>query len=313
MAATKATLARSGRMRGGGSGVVEAPGKRESVPLQPRAIWLVLGAATSVQFGAALAATLFDQLGPGGTVWLRLLFAALILLVLWRPRLSDRPAHELGLVVAFGLSLAVMNTGFYEALDRIPLGICVTIEFVGPLGLAVALSRRPLDGLWVVLAAAGILLLAHGTSGGLDGLGVLFALIAGSAWAVYILLSARVGRTWGSGTGLAVAMAVGAVVMAPLGVVDGGGDLLHPALLAQGAAVAVLSSAIPYSLELEALRRIPAGVFGVLMSLEPAIAALAGFVVLGQDLVPREIAGIAAVVVASAGAARTARRPTVVD
>jgi inner membrane transporter RhtA len=275
--------------------------------------WLVLGAATSVQFGAALAATLFDRLGPGGTVWLRLLFAAIILLAIWRPRLSGRSARDLALVAGFGLSLAVMNTGFYEALDRIPLGICVTIEFVGPLGLAVALSRRRLDIAWVLLAAGGIALLARGGTEGLDGVGVLFALIAAVAWAVYILLSVRTGKTWGSGTGLAVAMAVGAVVVAPLGVADGGGDLLDPALLAQGVAVAVLSSAIPYSLELEALRRIRAGVFGVLMSLEPAIAALAGLVVLGQELVPRELLGIAAVVIASAGAARTARRPTVVD
>jgi inner membrane transporter RhtA len=276
-------------------------------------MWLVVGAATSVQFGAALAATLFDQLGPGGTVWLRLLFAAVILLALWRPRLSGRSARELALVGAFGLALAVMNTGFYEALDRIPLGICVTIEFVGPLGLAVALSRRPLDLVWIALAGGGILLLANASTDGLDGVGVLFAGIAAVAWAAYILLSARVGKTWGRGTGLAVAMAVGAVLIAPLGIADGGHDLLDPALLAQGVAVAILSSAIPYSLELEALRRIPAGVFGVLMSLEPAIAALAGYLVLGQDLVPRELAGIAAVVVASAGAARTARRPTVVD
>jgi len=325
--------------------------------LNPRAIWLVLGAATSVQFGAALAATLFDQLGPGGTVWLRLLFAAVILLVLWRPSLKDRPARELALVGAFGLALAVMNTGFYEALDRIPLGVCVTIEFFGPLGVAVALSRRALDLVWVALAAGGIVLLARGASGGLDGLGVLFAVIAGCAWAVYILLSRRVGQTWGSGTGLAVAMAVGAVVVAPLGIVDGGSNLFDPALLAQratrvfdgstglalaagvawliplipgltetsagallapaalatGLVVALASSVIPYSLESESLRRLPAGVFGVLMSLEPAIAALAGFLVLGQDLVGREIVGIGAVVVASAGAAWTAHRLTVVD
>jgi inner membrane transporter RhtA len=280
---------------------------------EPRAMWLVVGAATSVQFGAALAATLFDSLGPGGTVWLRLLFAAVILLALWRPRLAGRSARELGLVAAFGLSLAVMNTGFYEALDRIPLGVCVTIEFVGPLGLAVALSRRALDLVWIGLAAAGILLLADGSTGGLDGVGVLFAAIAAVAWAAYILLSRQVGKVFEGGSGLAVAMAVGAVVVMPLGIADGGGDLRDPALLAQGVAVAILSSAIPYSLELEALRRIPAGVFGVLMSLEPAIAALAGFAVLGQDLVARELAGIAAVVVASAGAAATARRPTVVD
>jgi inner membrane transporter RhtA len=290
-------------------GVAAAGGPLDRIP----PVTLVLGAATSVQFGAALAATLFDRLGPGGTVWLRLLFAAIILIALWRPRLAGRSSRDLLLVVGFGLSLAVMNTGFYEALDRIPLGITVTIEFAGPLLLAVALSRRALDLVWVALAAGGILLLARGGAAGLDGLGVAFALVAAAAWAIYILLSVRVGRAWGSGTGLALAMAVGAVVVAPLGIPNGGSGLLDPALLAQGVAVAVLSSAIPYSLELEALRRIPAGVFGVLMSLEPAIAALAGFLVLDQGLAPRELAGIGAVVIASAGAARSARRPTVVD
>jgi inner membrane transporter RhtA len=290
-------------------GVAAAGGPLDRVP----PVTLVLGAATSVQFGAALAATLFDRLGPGGTVWLRLVFAAIILLVLWRPRLAGRSSRDLLLVAAFGLSLAVMNTGFYEALDRIPLGITVTIEFAGPLLLAVALSRRALDLLWVALAGGGILLLARGGAGGLDPVGVVFALVAAAAWAIYILLSVRVGRAWGSGTGLAVAMAVGAVVVAPVGIPDGGSALLDPVLLAQGVAVAVLSSAIPYSLELEALRRIPAGVFGVLMSLEPAIAALAGFLVLGQDLAAPELVGIGAVVVASAGAAHGARRPTVVD
>jgi inner membrane transporter RhtA len=276
-------------------------------------VTLVLGAVTSVQFGAALAATLFDSLGPGGTVWLRLLFAAVILLALWRPRIAHRSARDLWLVFAFGVSLAVMNTGFYEALDRIPLGVVVTIEFVGPLTLAVVLSRRALDFLWIVLAGCGILLLARGTEGGIDSVGLAFAAAAAVAWAIYILLSARVGQKFGGGTGLALAMAVGAVLAAPIGIAEGGSALLDPALLAQGVAVAVLSSAIPYSLELEALRRIPAGVFGVLMSLEPAVAALAGFIVLQQDLSGRELIGIGAVVVASAGAARSARRPTVVD
>jgi inner membrane transporter RhtA len=276
-------------------------------------VLLVCGATLSVQFGAALAATLFDRLGPGGAVWVRLLFAAMLLVAIWRPRIAHRSAPDLALVVTFGLALAGMNACFYEALDRIPLGITVTIEFAGPLLLAVALSRRALDLVWVALAAAGILLLSRGGTESLDAVGVAFALIAAAFWAGYILLSARTGRRFAGGSGLAVAMAVGAVVATPLGIADGGSDLLDPALLAQGAAVAVLSSVIPYSLEFEALRRIPAWTFGVLMSLEPAVAALAGFVVLGQDLTLRELVGIAAVVVASAGAAHHARRPVVVD
>jgi len=268
-------------------------------------IGLVLGAGISVQFGAALAKTLFDDLGPGGTVFLRVAFAALLLLLLWRPRVRDRSRRELALAAAFGVSLAGMNLSFYEALDRIPLGVTVTFEFVGPLGVAVAASRRPLDVLWVTLAAVGILLLSDfGEFGGLDTAGVALALLAGAFWAAYILLSARTGRVFPGGTGLALAMAVASLVLVPVGVADAGDALLRPDLLALGAAVAVLSSAIPYSFELEALRGLAAGVFGVLMSLEPAMAALAGFVVLGQDLGARELVAIVLVVAASAGAAR---------
>ena len=265
----------------------------------------MLGAGISVQFGAALAKTLFDDLGPGGTVFLRVAFAALLLLLLWRPRVRDRSRRELALAAAFGVSLAGMNLSFYEALDRIPLGVTVTFEFVGPLGVAVAASRRPLDVLWVTLAAVGILLLSDfGEFGGLDTAGVALALLAGAFWAAYILLSARTGRVFPGGTGLALAMAVASLVLVPVGVADAGDALLRPDLLALGAAVAVLSSAIPYSFELEALRGLAAGVFGVLMSLEPAMAALAGFVVLGQDLGARELVAIVLVVAASAGAAR---------
>jgi inner membrane transporter RhtA len=271
---------------------------------------LVLLAVGSVQFGAALARTLFDDLGAGGTVFLRVLFAALVLWGLWRPRMHGHTRAELTLACAFGLSLAGMNLAFYEALGRIPLGVAVTFEFVGPLGVAVAGSRRALDMLWVALAAAGIVLLTDlGQGGGLNAAGVGFALLAGAFWAAYILLSARTGRVFPGGAGLALAMAVGALVLVPVGVASGGNALLEPRLLALGAAVAMLSSAIPYSLELEALRRLPPRVFGVLMSLEPAVAAIAGLVVLGQVLRARELVAIALVVAASAGATRTAPTP----
>ena len=264
---------------------------------------------SSVQFGGAFAKTLFDEVGPGGTVLLRVVFAAVILAALWRPGLAGRSAEEWRLIVAYGFVLVAMNLSFYEALDRIPLGIAVTFEFVGPLGVAIAGSRRALDLVWVGLAAAGILLLSNFGTADLDGLGVALALIAGGFWAAYILLAARVGRRLPGGQGLALAMAVGAVMVAPFGLADAGGDIFSAEVLAVGLAVAILSSAIPYTLELEALRRLPEGVFGVLMSLEPAAAALAGFIVLGEDLAAQELIAIALVVTASAGAARHARVP----
>ena len=270
---------------------------------------LVLAAVASVQFGGALAKTLFDEIGPGGTVLLRLLFATLVLAVAWRPALRGRSRVDWRLLLAFGLTLAAMNLSFYEALDRIPLGIAVTLEFVGPLGVAVAGSRRSLDLLWVALAAAGILLLSDFGTADLDALGVGLALLAGALWAAYILLSARVGRAYPDGQGLALAMAAGTVMVAPVGLADGGGELLGVGVLALGAAVAILSSAIPYTLEMEALRRMPAGVFGVLMSLEPAMAALAGFLLLHEGLATRELVAIVLVVAASAGAATGAKLP----
>jgi inner membrane transporter RhtA len=268
---------------------------------------LVLAAVTSVQFGAALAKSLFDEIGAGGTVFVRVLSAAIVLALIWRPRLAGHTARDLWLALAFGLVLAGMNLAFYAALDRIPLAIAVTFEFIGPLGVAVFGSRRALDLVWVGLAAAGILLLSDFGGAGLDGLGVALALLAGALWASYILLSARLGRLFPGGGGLALAMLVATVPLAPVGIADAGSELLVPWVLAVGAAVGILSSAIPYALELEALRRLPVGVFGVLMSLEPAVAALAGFVVLGESLATREVAAILLVVAASAGAARGAK------
>jgi inner membrane transporter RhtA len=266
----------------------------------------VLGGIASVQFGSALARTLFDDVGPAGTVMMRVLFAAAILLVAWRPVVSAHARGDLALAALFGVSLGAMNLSFYEALDRIPLGPAVTCEFVGPLGVAVFGSRRGLDLLWVTLAAGGILLLAAPGGGGLNAPGVALAFLAGGFWAAYILLSARVGRAFPGGDGLALAMVVAAVVTLPFGLAQGGSGLLDPGVLAAGLGVALLSSVVPYSLELEALRRLPANVFGVLMSLEPAAAAIAGLIVLGQVLKANEWAGMALVIVASAGATRFA-------
>ncbi|HEX8052528.1 MAG TPA: EamA family transporter, partial [Thermoleophilaceae bacterium] len=268
---------------------------------------LVVGAIVSTQVGASLAKGLFDDLGAGGTTFLRVGFAALVLVALSRPALAGHARADLWTAAAFGLSLAGMNLCFYEAIDRIPLGIAVTIEFLGPLGVAVALSRRRLDFAWVVLAGSGIALFANrGEAGSLDPVGVALVLAAACFWGAYILMSARTGRAFPGGTGLSLAMLVGAALLVPVGVADAGGALLEPELLAAGAGVAVLASAIPYTLELEALRRLPAGVFGIFMSIEPAIAALAGWLVLSQGLGARDVVAIALVVAASAGASLTA-------
>ena len=267
---------------------------------------LVIVAIVSTQVGSAFAKGLFDQVGPTGTVLLRVGVAAVVLLALWRPQLRGHSGAELRLLAAFGLALAAMNLCFYESIERIPLGVAVTVEFIGPLGVAVAGSRRLLDGLWVVLAAAGVVLLAEGGAAAREPAGLALALLAGAFWAAYIVLSARAGRAFPGGSGLALAMLVGAVVLAPVGVAGAGAALADPGVLAAGAGVAALSSVIPYSLELESLRRLPARVFGILMSLEPAMAAVAGFLILGESLAVREQVAIAFVVVASAGASLAA-------
>ena len=269
----------------------------------------MLVGVSSVQFGAALAKSLFDEIGAGGTVFLRVLFAAVVLVAVWRPALGSRSPADWRLIGLFGLCLGGMNLAFYESLERIPLGVAVTFEFVGPLGVAIASSRRALDAVWVVLAAAGIVLLADFGRADLDGLGVALALVAAGFWAAYILLTVRVGSTFPGGSGLALAMVAAAAMLVPVGVADAGSDLLVPGVLAVAAAVAILSSAIPYTLEMEALRRMPTGVFGVMMSIEPAVAAVAGFIVLDEGLATRELIAILLVVTASAGAARNARVP----
>jgi inner membrane transporter RhtA len=270
---------------------------------------MVVASILSVQCGAALATTLFDEVGSSGAVLLRSLLGALVLLPFAGPGLRPAGGTQLRDVVLFGVALAGMNLCFYAALERLPLGVAVTLEFVGPLGVAIVGSRRRADLLWALLAAAGILLLSGGVGpDGIDALGAVLALSAGGFWAAYILQSARVGTEPGLG-GLALAMAISAALVAPFGVAEGGGELLSPAVLAVGLGVGLLSSAIPYALELEALRRLPNAVFGVLMSLEPAVAALVGFVALSQGLAPLEAVAIALVVAASAGALRSAATP----
>ena len=270
------------------------------------AVALVLVAIVSIQSGTAAATTLFDEVGPAGTVFLRLALAAAILLAIWRPRLAGLSREQLGLAAIFGLALAGMNFLFYESLDRIPLGIAVTLEFVGPLAVAIWGSRRAIDLLWVGLAAGGILLLTGPGGSSPDPLGVALALGAGACWGAYILIAARVGRAYEGGAGLAIAMAVGALLMTAPGIASGGGDLVGVEVLGVALGVALLCSVIPYSLELESLRRIPTPVFGVMMSLEPGVAAAIGLLALGQGLAAAEVVGIALVVVASAGALRQA-------
>ncbi|GGS56852.1 threonine transporter RhtB [Planobispora rosea] len=269
---------------------------------------LVLLAILSVQLGAGFAKDLFSQLPPSATVLLRIAMSALILGVVARPRLKGLTRADLGVGVAFGATLGLMNLSFYEALARLPMGIAVAIEFLGPLGVAVAASRRRLDLLWVVLAASGIALLAPwGQATGLSWAGIGFALVAGACWAAYILLSAAVGQRFPGTGGVSFAMIVAFLVIAPVGIGTGGTDLLRPELLLVGLGVGLLSSVIPYTIELEALRRMPKRVFGILMSLEPAAAALVGLVVLGEVLNAREWAAIGCVVIASVGATRSSR------
>jgi inner membrane transporter RhtA len=266
---------------------------------------LVLLGIVSVQLGSALAKNLFGEVGSFGTVALRLFFAATVLMLWWRPSLR-MARRTWAIVLGYGVILGLMNLSFYSALARIPLGIAVTIEFLGPLAVALLGSRRWLDAFWAVLAAGGVVLLMEG-GGELDPVGVLFALAAGVFWGLYILVGAALGRHTTEGNGLALGMTVAALVAVPVGVADAGTALIQPWVLAAGLGVALLSSVIPYSLDLEALRRLPARVFGILMSLEPAMAALIGLVVLGESLLLSQWVAVLCVVVASAGATRGAR------
>ncbi len=290
-------------------------------------VGLVVIGVLSVQVGAGVATFLFPVAGAAGTVWIRLVLSAVIMAVLWPPsrlrwgwwRTEQGWSASAWLpVVGFGTVLAAMNWAFYESLTRIPLGVAVAVEFSGPLLLSVALSRRWLDLLWAAGAAAGLATLTFAGAGGAEtpggfdlggseALGIGFAAVAGLMWAMYILLSRRVGSEVAGSRGLAVALVVAAVMVSPAAFVAGS-RLLDWRVLAFGAGVALLSTVIAYSVELEALRRVPARVFGILMSIEPAVAALIGLLLLGQVLSVGEWVGVAAICMASVGTAVTARR-----
>ena len=270
-------------------------------------VWLVIIGIGSVQLGAGIAKNLFDDAAPTTLVLLRLATSAVILLALARPQLSGRTARDWQVAVAFGVTLGTMNWAIYESFARIPLGIAVTIEFLGPLTLAVVGSRRPRDLVWALLAAVGVALLGLG-DGDLTWAGVGFALLAAVAWAAYILLSASTGRRWPGLDGLTVASVVATLGLAPFVLAFSGHGLGDPRVILLGTLVGVLSSVIPYSCEITALRSIRPSVFSILMSLEPAAAALAGMLVVHEFLTLEQWGAIACVVVASVGATRSEQR-----
>ena len=274
---------------------------------------LVAGSMSSVHVGAALATSLFARIGAPGVVLLRQGVGAALLLAIVRPRLTGRSRSDWTVVLALGLVFSVMNTTLYEAIARLPLGVAVTIELLGPLGLAAALSRRVQEVALVLLAGAGVVLL-EGLAHDIDVVGVIFALIAAGGWASYILLSRRVGRRFAGVDGIALSMGVASVTVAPFGIATGGRGLLHPSTFALGAVVSVLSAVVPFTFEVHALRRMPARIFGVVQSLSPVVAAIVGWLLLGQALGLSQLAAVACVVAACAGTVWAARaKPSDVD
>jgi inner membrane transporter RhtA len=272
-------------------------------------VGLVLLGIVSVQCGAAIAISIFDRVGFAGAVLLRNALAIPVLWAFWRPSLAGRSRDDLWLAVAFGVALGVMNLSIYAALDRIPLGVAVTVEFLGPLGVAVFTGRGPLSVLWAAMAALGVVALAGPFGGEADLLGIAFAAVAAVCWAAYILLAGRIGRVFPGATGLTLGIVIAALIQLPAGIAAGGTELVAPGVLGAALAVAMLSTVIPYASEIEALRWIPPSPFGVLMSLEPAVAALIGFLALDQGLAAVEVLAIGCVVIASAGALRSAPAP----
>lgn len=273
---------------------------------------LVLGSIMSIQVGAALVTGLFDDIGAAGAALVRLALAALVLQIAIRPRRRKTSPGDRRALIAYGLALGLMNLSFYLGIDRVPLGTAVAIEFLGPLTVAAILARRPRDRWWVALAAIGVLALTEPWSAaGADLVGVAWLLLAATCWGVYIPLAARAARDRPGLEPVAIAMTIGVVVALVPGLVQAGSDLLTLHVLAIGAVAAIAGSVIPYSLEQLALRRIPAGVFGVLMALEPAVAAVVGLLILDQQPKLIGVVGMAAVIVAGVGVTRASRAPAV--
>src|SRR5450755_2847698 len=282
----------------------------QRIPPSPEAILLPIAvlilAMLGFQTGAALAKTLIPVVGASGAVALRLVYATLMLWIVWRPWRMRLDAKAARTIIIYGIALGCMNLLFYCALQRIPLGIAVALEFTGPLAVAVAAAIRPLDFVWVALAVIGVLMVLPlgGASHALDWLGILYALAAGGCWALYIVYGRRAGLQSGGQT-TAMGMLIGAVVIAPIGVAHAGAALLKPEILPIALAVAFLSSALPYSLEMYAMTRLPSRIFGVLMSIDPALAAASGLVLLGERLSWLQWTAIGCIVLASAGSATT--------
>lgn len=274
----------------------------------PRDILMILGGIGSVQISAAVATEMFDDVGPLGATLLRSVIAAAVLLVVVRPQVRGLDGPTLRAVLPYGLALGLMNTSFYLGIDRVPLGTAVAIEFLGPLGVGAWFARRPRDRVWALVAALGVLALTRPWSeDGADPIGVAWLLVAAACWAAYIPLAGRSAQRLPGLQPVALAMAVAVLVPLVPGVLSGGGDLLHPHVLLIGAVAAIAGSVVPYSLEQLALRRVAPGVFGVLMALEPGVAALAGLVLLGQGLGALSLLGLALVVLAGVGVTRTSR------
>ena len=283
---------------------------KPNLALPPPTI-LVLISIASTQLGSAFAKNIIQELGSITTVLLRVGLGAIALFLIQRPQLKGYTHPDYLVLILFGLGMAAMNLSFYAAIARIPLGVAVTLEFIGPLGVACANSRRILDLLWIFLAGVGIFLLAPVTGSSLDPMGVGLALLAGFFWGTYILLSARVGKIFAEIDGIALmaaALVIGTLGLLPLGVLSGDLTRLEPQFLVAGLGVAILSSAIPYTFELEALKKLPVRVFGVLMSLEPAIATLLGFTILQETLELRAIVAVILVTLASFGASLFEKR-----
>ena len=293
------------RAHAAGSGLTSAPRPRPPLPAIPS----LLVAIVSVQGGATIAKTLFPLLGAGGTAGVRVGVSALLLLAAFRPPLRRMTAAQWRAVVPYGVALGVMNTVFYFSIARIPLGLAVTLEFVGPLAVAVAGSRRALDVVWVVLAGAGIALIApwSGGVGAVDPIGVLLALLAGACWAAYIVLGGRLSRLLPGGAAVAIGMAIAAVTVLPFLIAEGTAVRPTPSIVAMGILMALLSSVVPYTLEMVALRALPSRTFSILMSLEPAVAALCGLLFLGEFLTVPQWLAVVLVIAASVGATLAGR------
>ncbi|MEL7358024.1 MAG: EamA family transporter [Cyanobacteria bacterium J06560_6] len=271
---------------------------------RPSPVGFLFIAIFSIQFGSALAKSLFNDIGPWGVVGLRVGFSALFLFAIWRPKFHSKVKEHIGLIVLFGVVMATMNSAFYAAIDRIPLGIAISIEFTGPLGLSILKSQHWRDGLWAAIAIAGILLLTPISGASLDIWGMLLALFAGLCWAMYIVLAAKLGPALPGVEGLAWGLVVGTILLLPIGIATAGSALLSPRILLLSAGVGLLSTALPYACEIVALRSLPVKVFGVMLSMEPMVGVLAGFLILGEKLSVRSLIACVLVSIAAAGAAR---------